>query len=159
MSNDDLKAAQEAMLADIAAAGVRCRNDDDGCAEVEARCETFAANTGYDDLRDKALAIADAINAAQFDAAIDAIIAVLGEMDDPLARLDDARRAAVNGKDELLIPRLAMVTSQMLARLQAVQRAIENIDGSLASAASGGGVTEALRETITSLRRLRERLG
>lgn len=155
---DSHKLEQQAVLAQIIADGIRCKNDEVDCEQVFSRCETFAANTGYDDLRDQALAVKQALLDDLVDSAIDSMRKVLAEMNDSVSVLQAAREMAKTGKSELFFPRLATTTTQMLDTMTALNKALEQLQQQTSDVDSAADVARAVKGVVETLKTLREQL-
>ena len=155
---DKQKLEQQAVLAQIIADGIRCKDGEVDCEEVLTRCETFATNTGYDDLRDQALAAREGLYDDLADSAIDSMRQVLAEMNDSVSVLKSAREIAKSGKSELFFPRLATTTTQMLDTMTALNKALEQLKQQTSDVDTAGDVAKAVKGVVETLKTLRDQL-
>ena len=134
---DSHKLEQQAVLAQITADGIRCKQGELDCGDVLTRCETFATNSGYDDLRDQAL---------------------LAEMNDNVSVLQAAREMAKTGKSELFFPRLATTTTQMLDTMTALSKALEQLQQQTSDVDTAADVARAVKGVVKTLKTLQDQL-
>ena len=155
---DSHKLEQQAVLAQITADGIRCKQGELDCGDVLTRCETFATNSGYDDLRDQALAVKQGLLDDLADSAIDSMRKVLAEMNDNVSVLQAAREMAKTGKSELFFPRLATTTTQMLDTMTALSKALEQLQQQTSDVDTAADVARAVKGVVETLKTLQDQL-
>lgn len=154
--NDELfRRKQEAVLAEIIMDAQDCRANGGDCDSVIDRCQMLASQAAFIDLRDKANRVSEALMNDMLHEAIADLKKTLADLASPTAVMRDATVIARQGERDLLLPSLAITTTQMLDTMEQIQQAIASVKGGLDGVDKLRHVPAATKKVIDALQELK----